>query len=115
MVDDEMLAERADRIDAAIAKVRGRARSSGGLVVVEVDAYKMITDLRITPHAMSSDPARLATVIAALHKQASEQVEAAAEQAFAEATTERATAPAAASSEWEDPNEFGSSPITFSM
>ncbi|MEU1209162.1 YbaB/EbfC family nucleoid-associated protein [Nocardia sp. NPDC005825] len=115
MNEDERLADRAALIDAAVGKVRGLAQSNGGLVVLEVDAYKMITDLRIAPHAMSSDPARLATVIATLHRQACEHAANAAEQAYREAVAGPAVSAPAASPEWEDPGELGPTPITFSM
>ncbi|GAB0107844.1 hypothetical protein JMUB6875_68440 [Nocardia sp. JMUB6875] len=108
MVED---ADRAERIDEAISRVRGRAKSNGGTVFVEVDAYKMITDIRIAPHAMSADPADLARVIAALHRKASEEVEISARQAYEAITSPRPTAPAAP--EWDD--EPRSTSITFSM
>ncbi|MFD6355620.1 YbaB/EbfC family nucleoid-associated protein [Nocardia tengchongensis] len=108
MIED---ADRAARIDEAVSRVRGQAQSTGGTVVVEVDAYKMITDIRIAPHAMSAAPADLARVIAALHRKASEEVEAAARQAFEAVTAPRPVAPPAP--EWDD--EPRSTPITFSM
>ncbi|WP_196054675.1 YbaB/EbfC family nucleoid-associated protein [Nocardia aurantiaca] len=115
MGEDERLADRAALIDAAIGRVRGRAQSHGGLVVLEVDAYKAITDLRIASHAMSSDPARLATVIANLHRQACERASTAAEQAYGEVIAGPAAPAQAVSAEWEDPGELGPTRITFSM
>ncbi|MFB8007714.1 YbaB/EbfC family nucleoid-associated protein [Nocardia sp. NPDC056000] len=108
MIDD---ADRAERIDDAISRLRGRAQSNGGTVTVEVDAYKMITGIRIAPHAMSAAPDDLARVIAALHRKASEDVEVEARKVFEELTAPRSAAHAAP--EWDD--EPRAAPITFSM
>ncbi|MBF6179583.1 YbaB/EbfC family nucleoid-associated protein [Nocardia otitidiscaviarum] len=104
-------ADRAERIDEAISRVRGRAQSNGGAVSIEVDAYKMITSIRIAPHAMSADPDNLARVVAALHRKASEEVEAAAQRVFEQLTAPRPTVrPTAA--EWDDDRP---TPITYSV
>ncbi|WP_067534766.1 YbaB/EbfC family nucleoid-associated protein [Nocardia crassostreae] len=110
MVED---VHRAERIDEAIGKVRSRAQSNGGTVSVEVDAYKMITDIRIAPHAMGAEPANLARVIAALHRKASEDVEAAARRVFEELTAPRPAAAVLSPAEWDD--DPRPTPITFSM
>lgn len=117
MTEDEQLAERATRIDAAITKVRGRAQSTGGLVTLEVNAYKAITDLRIASHAMSSDPARLAMVIATLHGQACDEAEIQAEKAYTAAISGHppTTRPTPATPTREELDDIPPLPITFSM
>ncbi|WP_040804298.1 YbaB/EbfC family nucleoid-associated protein [Nocardia concava] len=106
--DAELLAERIKQVDDAILQVRGRAQASEGLVIVESDAYGAITDLRISPYAMSADADRLASVIVQCHRTARQRAEAEAGRVHAklEENERRAKAPAApvpAAPEWEEP------------
>ncbi|MGW4246572.1 YbaB/EbfC family nucleoid-associated protein [Nocardia sp. NPDC004722] len=107
MDDVELLAEKVRQADEAILRVRGRAQASEGLVVVESDAYGAITDLRISPYAMSADADRLAQVIVQCHRTARQRAEAEAGRVHAElernarrATT--APTPNADPPEWEE-------------
>ncbi|WP_433592799.1 YbaB/EbfC family nucleoid-associated protein [Nocardia sp. CA-145437] len=106
--DLDLLAEKIRQVDDAILQVRGRAQASEGLVIVESDAYGAITDLRISPYAMSADADRLAGVIVQCHRTARQRAEAEAARVHAqlEANARRTAAPAAqapAAQDWEEP------------
>ncbi|MFE3188770.1 YbaB/EbfC family nucleoid-associated protein [Nocardia sp. NPDC059240] len=110
MDDGELLAEKIKLADEAILRVRGRAQASEGLVVVESDAYGAITDLRISPYAMSADAERLAGVIVQCHRTARQRAEAEAGRVHTqlEENERRATALVTAARptpepEWEEP------------
>ncbi|MGV9409713.1 YbaB/EbfC family nucleoid-associated protein [Nocardia sp. NPDC003693] len=77
-------AAHSDRIRAAVARVRGRAETSGGAVVVESDLDGGITALTIAPSAMSVDPARLANAIMQCHNVARERAQVEADKLFDE-------------------------------
>ncbi|SUD47547.1 Uncharacterised BCR, YbaB family COG0718 [Nocardia otitidiscaviarum] len=93
----------AQRIDRAMSTVRGRAEASGGLVIVESDAYGTITDLQISPAAMTVEPARLAAAITRCHERAREEAEAAAAELLGQLARDgRPAPPATATEQWED-------------
>lgn len=83
MKSDAIAAKNA-HIVSAVAQVRGRAQTSGGAVVVETDAYGTITDLRISPAAMTVDGSRLAKAISQCHQTARDQANAEANRVYAE-------------------------------
>lgn len=88
---------RAHQVDASMLKVRGRAQSSEGLVVVESDAYGTITDLQISAAAMNVEPGRLATLITQCHRKAREEAEVEAARLLGKLTANnRSAGPAAA-------------------
>ncbi|GAB2562023.1 YbaB/EbfC family nucleoid-associated protein [Nocardia heshunensis] len=108
MNDGELLAEKVRQADEAILRIRGQAQASEGLVVVESDAYGAITDLRISPYAMSADAERLASVIVQCHRTARQRAEAEAGRVHAELeknARRAASAPpsAPAAPDWEEP------------
>ncbi|UGT41831.1 hypothetical protein LTV02_39040 [Nocardia yamanashiensis] len=106
MTTDEELGERAFRIDSTIERVRGRAQTSDGSVVVESDPYGNIAKLEISPFAMSVDASRLANAIAQCHRIAKERAETEAVKVFTElraAEDRAAQLPAPAPTpEWEE-------------
>lgn len=107
MSDDERAGARAAAIDEAISRIRGQAEASGRLITLEVDAYRQITDLRLTPQAMGADVTRLAGVIMELHRLACEKAEAAAALAFAEVSARfrpSETATSVVGDEWAEPD-----------
>lgn len=109
MSEDERAGERAAAIDDAISRVRGQAEATGRLIVLEVDAYKRITQLRLTPQAMGADTARLASIITELHRLACEKAEAAATRELAAVSAKFGPPPtpaisAAADEEWGEPD-----------
>ncbi|WP_306359085.1 YbaB/EbfC family nucleoid-associated protein [Nocardia sp. CC227C] len=93
----------AQQIDRAMSAVRGRAEASQGAVIVETDAYGTITDLQISPAAMTVDPARLAAAITGCHRRAREEAEAAAAELLGRLARDgRPAPPAAATEQWDD-------------
>ncbi|WP_306361321.1 YbaB/EbfC family nucleoid-associated protein [Nocardia sp. CC227C] len=73
--DAQQKAERNARRLQAIAQVRGRAQSAAGTVTVEADVNGTITELRISPAAMSAEPDRLAKAIAQCHETARQRAQ----------------------------------------
>ncbi|WP_194853155.1 YbaB/EbfC family nucleoid-associated protein [Nocardia sp. SYP-A9097] len=103
---NDSIAARNERIVNAVAQVRGRAQTSGGAVVVETDAYGTITDLQISPAAMTVDGSRLAKAIAQCHQTARDQANTEANRIYAELMNISASStpdPSGNTPEWEDP------------
>lgn len=100
------LADRAERIDAEIAKVRGRAQTTDGSVILETNPYGSITNLHLSSHVTSVEPSRLAVVITELHRRAYEEAKALGAEVF-QAIRDRPTStpadvPSSPSDQWED-------------
>ncbi|MEU1431181.1 hypothetical protein ABZ412_29345 [Nocardia sp. NPDC005746] len=100
------LADRAERIDAEIAKVRGRAQTTDGSVILETNPYGSITNLHLSSHVTSVEPSRLAAVITELHRRAYEEAKALGADVFLairdRATPTPAGVPPSPSDQWED-------------
>ncbi|MEV6065211.1 YbaB/EbfC family nucleoid-associated protein [Nocardia sp. NPDC052001] len=82
MSSNAELAARAERIDAEISQVRGRAQTTDGSVVVETNPYGSITGLHFSSHVTSVEPSRLAAVIVELHRRAYEDAKASGAKVF---------------------------------
>ncbi|MEV6771217.1 YbaB/EbfC family nucleoid-associated protein [Nocardia sp. NPDC051030] len=107
-MNSDPIAARNERIVSAVAQVRGRAQTSGGAVVVETDAYGTITDLQISPAAMTVDGSRLAKAISQCHQNARDQAAVEANRVYAElmdmpAPSPPNPSPTASSQDWEEP------------
>ncbi|MFF0607869.1 YbaB/EbfC family nucleoid-associated protein [Nocardia tengchongensis] len=96
------MAERAERIDAEISRVRGRAQTTDGSVVLETNPYGAITDLRLSSHVMSVESSRLAAVIVELHRRAYEEAKAQGAEVFQAIKDRQSSLPAAAAPPPED-------------
>ena len=109
------LAADAERIDAEILRVRGRAQTTDGSVVLETNPYGSITDLHLSSHVTSVEPSRLAAVIVELHRRAYEEAKANGAEVFKAIKNRLPTRSADVASppgdEWEDvvPVRFTSS------
>lgn len=100
------LAARAERIDAEISRVRGRAQTTDGSVILETNPYGSITGLHLSSHVTSVEPNRLAAVIVELHRRAYEEAQANGAEAFKAIQSRLEVRSTAAASppgdEWED-------------
>ncbi|MFI6871564.1 YbaB/EbfC family nucleoid-associated protein [Nocardia sp. NPDC050406] len=105
-MDEDERAARARQVDEAMSAVRGRAEASRGLVVVESDAYGTITELLISPAAMTVEPERLAAAITRCHERARRDAEAEAASLLAQLGPDRPSPEAAAESQWEEVTPF---------
>lgn len=69
MYDYERAAE-IDRINAALADIRGTARCADGSVAIETDVNGRITNIYVADYAMDDGPKRLESLIADTHRKA---------------------------------------------
>ncbi|MBF6134728.1 hypothetical protein IU501_17170 [Nocardia otitidiscaviarum] len=73
---------RAETIDRAIGEVRGRARAEDRTMAIEVDAWGHITQIKLSPHALSDGTERLESEIIRQYRLARVDAETQAQQVY---------------------------------
>lgn len=94
----------AAKIDKAIGEVRAQARAEDRTMAIEVDAWGQITQIKLSPHAVSEGTERLEAEIVRQYRSARLDAETQANKVYQDLVREetKATAPVRSEPEWSD-------------